>query len=122
MFNVFFLFQGFSCYLEEKFGIEESHTRGVVVGYDARHNSLRSVVHVLSLCSLLSSLASCLIQLFMYSVHQLRYLLLICMYFEMLRFAQLTATVLANKNFKVYLFSTVTPTPFTVRTQSFTIE
>ena len=30
------------------------------------------------------------------------------------RFAQLAATVLVNKEFNVYLFSTITPTPFTV--------
>lgn len=61
--------QGLACYLEQQFGIEVCHTRGVVVGYDARHNSYR--------------------------------------------FGKLVATVFINRGFKVYLFTRVTPTPFT---------
>ena len=35
------LLQGLACYLVEQFGEDAARTRGVIVGYDARHNSLR---------------------------------------------------------------------------------
>lgn len=61
--------QGLASCLEEVFGTEECGRRGVVVGYDARHNSHR--------------------------------------------FAQLSAAIFLHKNFKVYLFSEWTSTPYT---------
>ncbi|CAI8037949.1 Phosphoglucomutase-2 [Geodia barretti] len=61
--------QGLASCLLEQFGSGECGKRGVVVGYDARHNSRR--------------------------------------------FAELSATIFLNKNFKVYLFSNFTPTPYT---------
>ena len=33
--------QGIACYLKEQWSDKECETRGVVIGYDARHNSLR---------------------------------------------------------------------------------
>lgn len=35
------LLQGLACYLVEQFGQDAARVRGVIVGYDARHNSLR---------------------------------------------------------------------------------
>jgi hypothetical protein len=66
--------QGLASCLEKEFGAEECEQRGVVVGYDARHNSHR--------------------------------------------FAQLSATIFLNKNFKVYFFTECTSTPYTVRKAS----
>ena len=40
--------QGLACYLVEQFGEDAARARGVIVGYDARHNSLRySILHII---------------------------------------------------------------------------
>lgn len=80
--------QGLASCLEEVFGTEECGRRGIVVGYDARHNS-----HRLALITLLH---------------------LVWLLPSNLRFADLSAAIFFHKNFKVYLFSEWTSTPYTV--------
>jgi phosphoglucomutase/phosphopentomutase len=61
--------QGLCSYLMEQF--PEAKARGVIIGFDARHNSSR--------------------------------------------FAKRAASAFLSKGFKVYLFSSITPTPYVVR-------
>jgi phosphoglucomutase/phosphopentomutase len=68
--------------------------KGVIIGYDARHNSRRFTTILTHLI-----------------FHSRMFFL------SFFRFAELAANVLLNLGIKVYLFSKITPTPFVVITK-----
>lgn len=91
---VLFDFQGFCQYLLKSFG-EALQSRGVVIGFDSRHNSKR-----FNITTVIIVLVTC------------RSLLVLVLF--LCRFARLTANVFVLQGVKVYVYRGITPTPFVV--------
>ena len=90
----FLSFKGLCSYLLEQF--HDAKERGVVIGFDARHNSTR--------CVCVRACARCM--------HACAYRQCQCSLLD--RFAKLAANAFVSKGVKVFLFSRITPTPFVV--------
>lgn len=79
--------QGLVKYVKVCYPDEKDQQRGIVLSYDGRYNSKRSV------------------KLY-------RKVLRMSLIFFLFRFAELTATIFINENIPVYLYSQITATPF----------
>lgn len=79
--------QGLVKYVKVCYPDEKDQQRGIVLSYDGRYNSKRSVT--------------------LY-----RKVLGMSLIFFLFRFAELTATIFINENIPVYLYSQITATPF----------